>query len=150
MKIWIRRAKPADQGAIRRLVRGAGINPLGLDWPNFIVAVNGEQIVGTGQIRPHQDGSAELASIAVLPAYQGRGIGGVIVATLVSCHSGPLYLSCVNTMPAFYARFGFRIVEAAMLPPVLTRRHRVGHAITGALHRLGIQAPHLYAMRLAA
>lgn len=150
MNIWIRRAEPSDQNAIRRLVRAAGINPLGLDWPNFIVAVNGNEIIGSGQIRPHKDGSAELASIAVLPTYQGRGIGGVIVATLVSCHTGALYLSCVDTMPSFYARFGFRIIDTPLLPPMLARRHRFGHAITAPLHKLGIHAPHLYAMQLFA
>ncbi|MFN8386101.1 MAG: hypothetical protein U0X92_06720 [Anaerolineales bacterium] len=37
------------------MIRLVGINPMDLDWKRFVVAVNDEeQIVGTGQIKPHR------------------------------------------------------------------------------------------------
>jgi N-acetylglutamate synthase-like GNAT family acetyltransferase len=73
MTTWtLRRARQPDAPAIRRLIRQVGINPLGLDWRRFLIAVDaGGQLVGCGQVKPHADGSLELASIAVQPAWRG-------------------------------------------------------------------------------
>jgi N-acetylglutamate synthase-like GNAT family acetyltransferase len=65
----IQTATSAQRGEIKALVRVARINPLGLDWRRFVVALaENEVVIGCGQLKPHRDGSWELASIVVAPA----------------------------------------------------------------------------------
>src|ERR1700680_2288554 len=114
----IRSATEADQATIRRLVKEAKINPMSLDWPNFVVAEDDGAIVGVGQVKTHGDGSRELASIAVVPARQGQGIGrGRIEALLAGEPGVVLYLTCRRELEGLYRRFGFLSLERAEYPP---------------------------------
>jgi N-acetylglutamate synthase-like GNAT family acetyltransferase len=118
----IRPATNADQATIRRLIREAGINPMSLDWPNFVVADDDGAIVGVGQIKAHRDGSRELASIAVVPARQGQGIARALIETLLAREPGVvLYLTCRRELEGLYRRFGFRTVKRAEYPPYYGR-----------------------------
>ena len=48
--------------AIQSLVRSSGINPTGLAWQRFLVALDAAgELIGCVQIKPHRDGSRELA-----------------------------------------------------------------------------------------
>jgi N-acetylglutamate synthase-like GNAT family acetyltransferase len=112
-------AKATQQGQIKALVRAARINPLGLDWRRFVVA-QGENgvIIGCGQIKPHRDGSWELASIVVAPAWQGQGVARAVIEHLLASSPRPLWLTCVSPLVPFYTRFGFReITTLAEMPP---------------------------------
>jgi N-acetylglutamate synthase-like GNAT family acetyltransferase len=99
-----------------------------LKWKNFVLAVDeaSGEIVGTGQIKTHRDGSQELASIAVVPAYQHRGIAHQIVERLLAWHgnSGTLYLMCERHMSPFYEPFGFHVIRGNELPPYFRRLKR--------------------------
>ena len=118
----IRSATEADQATIRRLVREANINPMSLDWPNFVVADDDGGIVGVGQVKAHGDGSRELASIAVVPARQGQGIARALIETLLAREPGVvLYLTCRRELEGLYQRFGFRSLERADYPPYFGR-----------------------------
>ncbi|NTU79833.1 MAG: GNAT family N-acetyltransferase [Chloroflexales bacterium] len=129
----IRRAAAGDQRAITAIIRAAGINPTGLHWQRFIVAEAGGRVVGTGQIKPHGDGSRELASLAVIPARQGEGIARVIICSLQRSASPPLYLTCAERLEGLYGRFGFQSLARAEMPPDLRRLHRI---INGVLRVL--------------
>ena len=62
----IRKATRGDAAFIRRLIWQVGINPLGLDWQRFVMAVHGHGVrIGCAQLKMHKDGSRELASVAV-------------------------------------------------------------------------------------
>lgn len=117
----IRAAAKADEAAIKRIVRAARINPTNLDWRRFLVAEVDGRIVGTGQVKPHRDGSRELASIAVVPAYQRQGVGGQIIRALIARENGPLYLTCRAPLGAYYPRFGFRAIGRDEMPPYFRR-----------------------------
>jgi N-acetylglutamate synthase-like GNAT family acetyltransferase len=121
--IGLRPATPDDQERIVEIVRAAQINPIDLKWPNFVVAVDEstDEIVGTGQVKPHGDGTWELASIATLPAYQKQGIAGRIIERLLARHPGTLYLTCMQHMGPFYERFGFREVPRGEMTPYFRR-----------------------------
>lgn len=130
-QILYRPATAGDQKVIRAIIREAEINPLGVKWNNFLLAVDemtGE-VVGTGQIKTHGDGSRELASIAVRPAYQRRGIASEIVRRLIAQDAresnAPLYLLCADDMPTFYERFGFRRIGRSEMPPYFRRLTRL-------------------------
>jgi hypothetical protein len=53
----IRPAKQGEAGEIRRMVYTARINPMGLDWRRFVVAVDPDgRLIGCGQVKTHRDG----------------------------------------------------------------------------------------------
>ena len=129
--IHIRPAAQADQKAIDRIIRDAGINPMSLDWRRFVVAEEGSnpersrRIIGVGQVKPHDDGSRELASIAVIPGRQYQGIASEIIRALLANESGNLYLMCRAELESFYARFGFRAVDKKEMTPHFRKIIRV-------------------------
>jgi len=122
MPLTIRPATEADQPTIRRLIKEANINRMNLHWPNFVVAKDDGVIVGVGQVKAHGDGSRELASIAVVPARQGQGIGSAVIKTLLAREPGVvLHLTCRRELEGYYERFGFRRLEPAEYPPYFAR-----------------------------
>ncbi len=117
----IRTANEADQLTIRRLIKEANLNRMSLAWPNFVVAEEDGAIVGLGQVKAHRDGSRELASIAVVPAKQGSGIGSAVIRTLLAKETGVLHLTCRRQMQTYYERFGFRRLQSSEFPPYFRR-----------------------------
>ena len=121
MPLTIRSATQGDQETIRRIIKAAGINPMSLNWPNFVVAEDGGAIVGIGQVKTHGDGSRELASIAVIPARQSHGIGGAIIKTLLARERGVVHLTCRRELQGYYERFGFTRLDPAEFPRYFRR-----------------------------
>jgi N-acetylglutamate synthase-like GNAT family acetyltransferase len=136
--LLIRPATQADQPTIRRMIRAAGINPMSLKWPNFLVAEEGGMTIGIGQVKRHGDGSLELASLAVVPDRQGQGIGSALVRELIAHHEDTvLHLTCRSQLQAYYERFGFRRLQRAEFPPYFARFIPMFNAI-GRLYRMQI------------
>ncbi len=133
------RLRPAcaeDAAAIRRLVRGARLNPIGLDWRRFVVLEAEGEVVGCVQVKPHRDGSRELASLVVAPGWRGRGLGRRLVEAVLERHPPPLYLTCRSGLMPFYERFGFREVgETEPQPPYFRRVRRLGRLLRGLRRR---------------
>jgi N-acetylglutamate synthase-like GNAT family acetyltransferase len=123
--VIIRPATKADQQAIKQIIQEAQINPMGLLWSRFIVAEIDGRVIGTGQVKPHGDGTRELASIAIIPDYQGRGIASKIIRALLERESEPLYLMCLLENEKFYQRFGFHRLEPREMPRILGRYYRL-------------------------
>ena len=118
----LRPALETDFPVIRQLINSVRINPTGLDWRRFIVAETPEgQFAGCGQLKPHGDGSVELASLAVVQSMRGQGLASVIIHRLASEAPRPLYLTCRSPLGAFYEKFGFRIVEREQMPRYFKR-----------------------------
>ena len=121
-RVTIRPATEADQQTIRRLIKEANINPISLNWPHFVVAEDDGAIVGVGQVKPHGDGSRELASIAVVRARRSSGIGRALIEALLARErGGVLYLTCRRELEGYYESFGFRCLERAEYPPYFRR-----------------------------
>ena len=127
MKFTLRPATQSDQREIRKLIRQVRINPTGLDWQHFVVAVSpvGE-LIGCGQVKIHHDGSRELASIAVIPDYRHEGIGSTIIGHLINIHPRPLYLTCRSNLEPFYQQFKFQTIRESEMPPYFRRVNRLG------------------------
>lgn len=104
--IQIRPARAEEQRLLRRLVWKARLDPTQLAWPNFLVATEGVEVVGIGQLRPFGE-VQELGSLVVRSAWQGQGIGGQLVRALIARRSCPLYLECATRLAPYYQRFGF-------------------------------------------
>ena len=130
----LRPALEEDFPAIRTLILETGINPTGLDWKRFIVAETADgQFAGCGQLKPHGDGSLELASIAVNAAYRGRGVARLIIEKLLDDAPRPLYLTCKSGLGSFYERFGFRGIGYDDMPRYFQRISKLA-GLANALH----------------
>ncbi len=114
---------------IVRMVQGARLNPLDLNWQRFLVAEDGTGIVGVGQIRPHRK-VPELASLVVREDRRGQGIGGQLVRALIAQSPGTLYLFCGHDMERFYAQLGFHAVGVKESPPALRWKYILMRLIT--------------------
>jgi N-acetylglutamate synthase-like GNAT family acetyltransferase len=113
----LRPAVADDAPRIRKLIRAERINPTGLDWQRFIVAVNLQgEVIACGQIKTHRDGSAELASLVVDPEHRGHGIARSLVGHLTEIHEGSLYLMCRASLGEFYTKLGFQTVSKPEMP----------------------------------
>ena len=122
----LRPARVADARRIRQIIHRLHLNPLALDWQRFILAVDEQdQVIGCGQVKPHRDGSCELASIAVLPEWRGQKIARAIIEHLLKANPGPLYLTCRASLGRFYEKFGFRTLELNEMPPYFQRLSRL-------------------------
>lgn len=117
----LRPAQAADAAAIRRLVRRARINPLGLDWRRFWLVTFEEHLAAMGQVKPHAGGLRELASIATEPAHRGQGLARGVILTLLAQHAPPLYLTCRAELRAFYQPFGFTELGPEEMPSYYRR-----------------------------
>ncbi len=128
----LRAATAKDSIAIRHLIRRVHINPTGLDWHRFVLAVDSTgRLLGCGQLKPHQDGALELASIAVEPAYRSKGIARAIIEHLLERASRPLYLTCRSSLGGFYEKWGFRILAEPEMPAYFRRLHRLSRVLMG-------------------
>ena len=125
----LRSAEKEDQGDIKQLIRAARINPIGLDWRRFVVAVNSSnQMMGCGQVKPHRDGSRELSSVAVAEHWRGRGVARAIIERLMGAHGPPLWLTCRSSLMPLYKGFGFRLVQDKNQTPYFRRLRRLADA----------------------
>ena len=112
----IRTATAADRETINGLVRNARLNPTGLDWRRFLVAGDGEELVGVGPIKLHGDGTRELASQVVVPRRQGRSVGAVIVLALLAREASPIFLYCAQGLIAITSASAFAWSARARRP----------------------------------
>jgi len=143
----LRPARESESGIIRELIHLTGINPMGLDWKRFIVAVNAQdQIIGVGQIKPHGAHAdiLELASIAVYPEHQGKGVASTIIQHLLANSPRPMYLMCESSRGSLYEKFGFRAVSYNEMPRYFQRITK----LAGLASTLARRAERLLVMKL--
>jgi len=126
----LRPARESDSRAIKDLIHLTGINPMGLDWRRFVVAVDaGDQVLGTGQLKPHGKEILELSSIAVVPEQRGNGIARAVIEHLMKEGARPLYLTCFSSMGPLYAKFGFVSLTYDEMPRYFQRLSRLANVV---------------------
>jgi len=132
----IRPARETDAAQIRDLIHLVGINPMGLDWKRFVVAVNDQdEMLGCGQLKPHGQDILELASIAVYPKLQGKGLARLIIEHLLKDSPRPLYLMCESGLGPMYQKFGFRPVPYEEMPRYFQRISKLAGLVTTLAQR---------------
>jgi amino-acid N-acetyltransferase len=105
------------------------INPSGLDWRRFVLAVDESGgMIGCGQVKPHGDGTRELASIAVVPEWRGRGVARAIIEYWLARAEPPLWLTCNSGLIPMYQKFGFQEIRDN-LPPYFKRLRRIAGVV---------------------
>ncbi len=137
----IRSATRQDFPVIRALIQAVHINPTGLDWRRFLIAVTPDDtLVGCGQIKHHFDGSRELASIAVQEQARGQGVARAVIQELLAHEQErPVYLMCRARLESLYVKFGFQAIALNEMPPYfqrISRAERIFNAKAQAGDRL--------------
>jgi N-acetylglutamate synthase-like GNAT family acetyltransferase len=132
----LRPATEADFPEIKALIQQARINPTGLDWRRFTVAVNGsEEMIACGQLKPVPGGLTELASLAVRPAYRHLGIARALIEHLLVDAPRPVYLTCRSGLGKMYEKFGFCALEPDEMPAYYRRLQRLAGLLMELAHR---------------
>ncbi|HXF84422.1 MAG TPA: GNAT family N-acetyltransferase [Anaerolineales bacterium] len=132
----LRPARETDARSIKDLIHLVGINPMGLDWKRFVVAVNErDEMIGCGQIKPHGKDLFELASIAVYPEHRGKGVARAIIEHLLKNSPRPLYLMCESSLGPLYEKFGFRAISYDEMPRYFQRISKLAGLVTTLAHR---------------
>ncbi len=140
----LRPATIADAATIRQIISLVQINPMSLNWQRFILAIDRDgKVIGCGQVKPHSDGSLELASIAVLPEWRGKGIARAIINHLLEQYPGRLYLTCRSRLGPMYQKFDFQALQFEDMPPYFKRLSR----LVALFNKLFHQPDHLLVMR---
>lgn len=139
----LRPARREDAPKIKQMVRAAKLNPLGLHWERFTVAVDADDaIIGCIQLKPHGDRSQELASLVVDEDWRGRGVASALIADMKEQANGTLWLMCAAQLAPFYEQFYFaRVQDRDKMPPYFSRIHRLVRFLrifTGGDERLAI------------
>ena len=141
----LRPAKESESGVIKDLIHLTGINPMGLDWKRFIVAVSDrDEVLGIGQLKPHGPDVLELASIAVYPEYRSQGIARAIIEHLLKDSPRPLYLTCISTLGPLYEKFGFHEIPREEMPRYFQRISKLANVLFTFANR----DDHLLVMKL--
>lgn len=141
----LRPARESESGQIRDLIHLSGINPMGLDWKRFAVAVNDkDEMIGCGQLKPHGADILELASLAVYPEYRGQGVARIIIEHLLANSPRPLFLMCESSLGPLYEKFGFRSVSYDEMPRYFQRISKLAGLVTS----LSRKDQHLLIMKL--
>ena len=113
----IRAATEADARAIDDLIHAAWLNPRDLDWRRFLVVDDRGAIVACAQVRTHDRGSRELASVAVVASRRGEGIGRAISEAAIAREPvRPLFLYTESRTVKYWERFRFRVVDGDEIP----------------------------------
>jgi amino-acid N-acetyltransferase len=132
----IRPARETEAAQIHDLIHLVRINPTGLDWKRFVVAANEQDaMLGCGQLKPHGHDLLELASIAVYPEHQGKGVARAIIEYLLTDSPRPIYLMCESALGQFYGKFGFREIPYDEMPRYFQRLSKLAGLITTLAQR---------------
>jgi N-acetylglutamate synthase-like GNAT family acetyltransferase len=92
-------------------------------------------MIGCGQLKPHGADILELASIAVYPAQQGKGVARLIIEHLLQNSPRPLYLMCQSSLGSFYEKFGFRAISYEEMPRYFQRMSKLAGLVTALARR---------------
>ena len=92
------------------------------NWMHFYVVCDAEKIVGCGAIGPYWDKEDEssLFTIFVLPDYQGKGVGRLIIETLEKdeffLRAKRVEIPASITATPFYLKRGYNYKNGITLP----------------------------------
>jgi len=132
----LRPARETESAQIKDLIHFVGINPMDLDWRRFVVAVNErDEMIGCGQLKPHGEEVIELASLAVDPEHQGKGVACSIIEYLLKDSPRPLYLMCESRLGPLYKKFGFRPIPYEDMPRYFQRISKLAGLVTTLAQR---------------
>jgi N-acetylglutamate synthase-like GNAT family acetyltransferase len=134
----LRPARAEDGRIIRSLVRKEHLNPMGIHWSRFTVAVDqNDAVIGCAQMKIHFDSSRELASLVVEDRWRGQGIARALITSLLNEHPGVIYLTCAARLEPLYQHLGFCTLSPDEMPPYFRRIYRLFNGLLTLFTRSG-------------
>jgi N-acetylglutamate synthase-like GNAT family acetyltransferase len=134
--VLIRPATPHDHPHILFLARGERLKPTGLDWPRFFVAEDHGKIVGAVQLRHHPDGSKEIGSLVVAPAFRHRGVAAQLIERRLAGATGRVFVITARVHEGYYQRWGFARIKPGSASPFVCANYWMGYLGGGLLSKL--------------
>lgn len=125
--VTLRPGEPPDAAAIARMIvanlESGHLLPRPVDEiarhaGRFLVAVDGNTVVGCAELAPLSRAVAEVRSLVVDQAWRGRGIGGRLLSALrrEARRRGFQTLCALTHDPSPFVRLGFEIVPHVWFP----------------------------------
>ena len=104
--------------AVKGIVLPRTVNDILSCIDNFLVAVDGDRVVGAVALRDFGEGLEEIRSLVVEDAYASRGLGSKLILTAVelAARRSTTRLFTLTLRPRLFERLGFRLVEKDMFP----------------------------------
>ena len=126
--VVVRRARTGDVPAIRsfidlyaddRILLSKPTVTLYEDIQEFWVADVGGAVAGCGALHVMWDDLAEVRTLAVDPAFRGRGIGHAVLTRLLeqARELGVRKVFCLTFEVAFFRAHGFQVMDGAPVAP---------------------------------
>ena len=134
--VLIRPATPHDHPHILSLARGERLKPTGLDWPRFFVAEDHGKIVGAVQLRHHPDGSKEIGSLVIAPAFRHRGVAAQLIERRLAGATGRVFVITARVHEGYYQRWGFGRIKPGSASPFVCANYWMGYLGGGLLSKL--------------
>lgn len=117
-------AQCADIAAVHRAVRWGhpgselDLRDLYEDSSYSLLALDGERVVGLLRAESDNPQTTWLAELAVLPDYQGHGIGKALLARFIADHPGTrLYTDATEGVEEFFLRHGIGLRQGSVPGP---------------------------------
>jgi amino-acid N-acetyltransferase len=125
--IALRKATVKDVRTMARIINGFAAqgqmlpksqHQLYQDVRDFVVAAAGDEIVGCGALHIVWEDLAEVRSLAVIEAYQGKGVGQLMLVFLIqeARSLGLPQVFALTYRDGFFGRMGFHVVPREALP----------------------------------
>jgi amino-acid N-acetyltransferase len=126
--IQIRPARTGDVKAIRQIIDQYSLQrkllsketvTLYEDVQEFVVAVEGENVVGCGALHVLWEDLAEVRTVAVVEKLRGQGVGHQILENIMERAKkvGVKRLFCLTFETDFFGRHGFTEIQGAPVDP---------------------------------
>ena len=128
MSVVVRAAKTSDVKGIRKLIdtyapqrRILSKETVTLyeSVQEFVVAADGDDVVGCGAMHVLWEDVAEVRTVAVSEALRGKGVGHQILEQLIDRARavGVKKIFCLTFETKFFGRHGFQEIEGAPVDP---------------------------------
>ena len=128
MSIVIRPARTSDVKQIRAIIDAYAAPGRMLEKETvtlfesiqeFIVAVDGNQVIGCGALHVLWEDLAEVRTVAVKSEYHHKGIGHRIIEAIVERAKsiGIERIFCLTFQTEFFAKHGFEVIEGTPVEP---------------------------------
>lgn len=111
--------KIIDEYSLQRKLLAKETVTLYEDVQEFVVAIDGDDVIGCGALHVLWEDLAEVRTVAVIEKFRGKGIGHQILESIINKARsvGVKRLFCLTFETDFFGRHGFQEIHGAPVDP---------------------------------